>query len=72
VKTEAGNVIQNPFLAIANKCLLQMAQIENDAADAVTRGTSATEPTAKADEQAGNYDYDPAHRHFGEGNWEAG
>jgi P27 family predicted phage terminase small subunit len=30
VKTEAGNVIQNPFLAIANKCLLQMAQIESE------------------------------------------
>lgn len=30
VKTEAGNIIQNPFLAIANKCLLQMAQIESE------------------------------------------
>ena len=30
VKTEAGNVIQNPFLAVANKCLLQMAQIESE------------------------------------------
>ena len=30
VKTEGGNVIQNPFLAVANKCLLQMAQIENE------------------------------------------
>ena len=28
VKTEAGNIIQNPFLSVANKCLLQMAQIE--------------------------------------------
>jgi P27 family predicted phage terminase small subunit len=28
VKTEGGNIIQNPFLAIANKCLAQMAQIE--------------------------------------------
>ena len=30
VKTEAGNIIQNPFLAVANKCLLQMAQIEGE------------------------------------------
>lgn len=30
VKTEAGNVIQHPFLAVANKCLLQMAQIESE------------------------------------------
>ena len=30
VKTEGGNVIQNPFLAVANKCLLQMAQIESE------------------------------------------
>jgi P27 family predicted phage terminase small subunit len=30
VKTEAGNAIQNPFLSIANKCLLQMAQIESE------------------------------------------
>ena len=30
VKTEAGNIIQNPFLAVANKCLLQMAQIESE------------------------------------------
>ncbi len=30
VKTEAGNVIQNPFLAVANKCLLQMAQLESE------------------------------------------
>ena len=30
VKTDAGNVIQNPFLAVANKCLLQMAQIESE------------------------------------------
>ena len=30
VKTEGGNVIQNPFLAVANKCLLQMAQLESE------------------------------------------
>jgi P27 family predicted phage terminase small subunit len=30
VKTEGGNIIQNPFLAIANKCLFQMAQIESE------------------------------------------
>ena len=30
VKTEGGNIIQNPFLAVANKCLLQMAQIEGE------------------------------------------
>ena len=30
VKTEGGNAIQNPFLSIANKCLLQMAQIESE------------------------------------------
>jgi P27 family predicted phage terminase small subunit len=30
VKTAADNVIQNPFLAVANKCLLQMAQIESE------------------------------------------
>ena len=30
VKTEGGNIIQNPFLAVANKCLLQMAQIESE------------------------------------------
>lgn len=30
VKTEAGNIIQNPFLAVANKCLAQMAQIESE------------------------------------------
>jgi P27 family predicted phage terminase small subunit len=30
VKTVADNVIQNPFLAVANKCLLQMAQIESE------------------------------------------
>ena len=30
VKTEAGNIIQNPFLSVANKCLLQMAQIESE------------------------------------------
>ncbi len=30
VKTEGGNVIQNPFLSVANKCLLQMAQIESE------------------------------------------
>jgi P27 family predicted phage terminase small subunit len=28
VKTAAGNIVQNPFLAVANKCLLQLAQIE--------------------------------------------
>ena len=30
VKTEGGNAIQNPFLSIANKCLLQIAQIESE------------------------------------------
>ena len=30
VKTEAGNIIQNPFLAVANRCLAQMAQIESE------------------------------------------
>lgn len=30
VKTEGGNAIQNPFFSIANKCLLQMAQIESE------------------------------------------
>ncbi|MDE3016357.1 MAG: phage terminase small subunit P27 family [Pseudomonadota bacterium] len=30
VKTTSDNVIQNPFLAVANKCLLQMAQIESE------------------------------------------
>jgi P27 family predicted phage terminase small subunit len=30
VKTEGGNIIQNPFLSIANKCLLQMAHIESE------------------------------------------
>ena len=30
VKTEGGNIIQNPFLAIANKCLMQMAQLESE------------------------------------------
>ena len=30
VKTEGGNAIQNPFLSIANKCLLQMAQLESE------------------------------------------
>lgn len=28
VKTEAGNIVQNPFLAVANKCVLQLTQIE--------------------------------------------
>jgi P27 family predicted phage terminase small subunit len=30
VKTTSDNIIQNPFLAVANKCLLQMAQIEGE------------------------------------------
>lgn len=30
VKTEGRNIIQNPFLAVANKCLLQMAQLESE------------------------------------------
>lgn len=30
VKTEGGNIIQNPFLSIANRCLQQMAQIESE------------------------------------------
>ncbi len=28
VKTAGGNVIQNPFLPVANRCLAQMAQLE--------------------------------------------
>src|SRR5690606_3042075 len=30
VKTSNDNIIQNPFLAVANKCLAQMAQIESE------------------------------------------
>jgi P27 family predicted phage terminase small subunit len=30
VKTTSDNIIQNPFLAVANKCMLQMAQIESE------------------------------------------
>ena len=30
VKTTGDNIIQNPFLTVANKCLLQMAQIESE------------------------------------------
>ncbi|WP_018000075.1 phage terminase small subunit P27 family [Paracoccus sp. N5] len=30
VKTVGGNIIQNPFLAVANKCLAQMGQIESE------------------------------------------
>lgn len=30
VKTANDNIIQNPFLAVANKCLAQMAQIESE------------------------------------------
>src|ERR1700722_3336848 len=30
VKTTGENIIQNPFLAVANKCMLQMAQIEGE------------------------------------------
>ena len=30
VKTEGRNAVQNPFLSIAHKCLLQMAQIESE------------------------------------------
>ncbi|HHY02555.1 MAG TPA: phage terminase small subunit P27 family [Paracoccus sp.] len=30
VKTAGGNIIQNPFLAVANKCLAQMGQIESE------------------------------------------
>jgi len=30
VKTQGGNVIQNPFLSIANRCLSQIAQIESE------------------------------------------
>jgi P27 family predicted phage terminase small subunit len=30
VKTTGGNVIQNPFLSIANKALLQLAQVETE------------------------------------------
>ncbi|MEJ8570754.1 phage terminase small subunit P27 family [Microbaculum marinum] len=30
VKTSNDNIIQNPFLAVANRCLAQMAQIESE------------------------------------------
>ena len=30
VKTTSDNIIQNPFLAVANKCMGQMAQIESE------------------------------------------
>src|ERR1700722_9699164 len=30
VKTEGRNAVQNPFLSIANKCLLQMVQLESE------------------------------------------
>jgi P27 family predicted phage terminase small subunit len=30
VKTVGGNIIQNPFLAIANRAMLQLAQIETE------------------------------------------
>ena len=30
VKTDGGNIIQNPFLSVANKCLMQMAQLESE------------------------------------------
>jgi len=30
VKTSNDNIIQNPFLAVANKCLAQMGQIESE------------------------------------------
>jgi P27 family predicted phage terminase small subunit len=30
VKTTGENIIQNPFLAVANKCMMQMAQIESE------------------------------------------
>ncbi len=30
VKTTNDNIIQNPFLAVANKCMVQMAQIESE------------------------------------------
>jgi phage terminase small subunit len=30
VSTEGGNIIQNPFLSVANRCLMQMAQIESE------------------------------------------
>ena len=30
VKTTSDNIIQNPFLAVANKCMVQMAQIESE------------------------------------------
>jgi P27 family predicted phage terminase small subunit len=30
VKTSNDNIIQNPFLTVANKCLAQMAQIESE------------------------------------------
>ncbi len=30
VKTEGGNVIQNPYLSVANRCLLQLGQLESE------------------------------------------
>jgi P27 family predicted phage terminase small subunit len=30
VKTESGNVIQNPYLSVANRCLLQLGQLESE------------------------------------------
>ena len=30
VKTVGGNIIQHPFLAVANKCLTQLGQIESE------------------------------------------
>jgi hypothetical protein len=56
-----------------NACRSDRARRQpGDATDAMTRGTSAAEPAAKADKQAGDYDHDPARRYFGEGNWKAG
>ena len=31
VKTEAGNIIHSPYLAVANRCHRQLAQLESDA-----------------------------------------
>ena len=30
VKTTNDNIIQNPFLSVANKCMVQMSQIESE------------------------------------------
>ena len=49
VKTQGGNVIQNPYLAIANRCLAQMAQLEAEfgmTPSSRSRIAAAVPPTA--------------------------